>query len=274
MLDKLERYLGRCALPNATLYLIIGQVFVLLMALIGRLDVNLITLVPVAVLDGQAWRVVTFLFIPPSPGYFGYLFVAFAWYMFYLMGNALEEYWGVFRYNAFLVVGWLLTAGVAFLTPGSVASNAFLAGSVFLAFAWLNPDFEILLFFILPVKIKWLALLTWVLYAVSLVTGSWATRFQVLAATGNFLLFFARDLWLTARHQRRQVTRRTQVAERERDGPEPRHTCLVCGKTDVTHPQLDFRYCSKCAGDECYCPEHIFAHAHVVAKADGEAEKN
>src|ERR1039458_1082074 len=75
-----------------------------------------------------------------------------------------EDYWGVFRFNFFLFIGWALTVGAAFLTPAEPATNLFVAGSVFLAFAYLNPDFELVLFFILPVKVKWLALLTWVVY--------------------------------------------------------------------------------------------------------------
>lgn len=267
-LDKLERTLGRFAIPNLTLYLVIGQVFVLLSWMMGLLDLSKFVLVPELVRAGEWWRPITFLFQPPPPGMFGYLLVAFAWYMFYLMGSALEGYWGVFRYNLFILVGWALTVGVAFLTPDAVATNLFLAGSVFLAFAFLNPDFTIMLFFILPVKIKWLALLTWVGYGITCFLGSWPSRLQVLAAVGNFLLFFAGDILRSARQSRRQMARKAQEFA---EAGEPRHRCHVCGKNDRTHPELDFRYCSQCAGDQCYCPEHIRNHAHVVAPDDAKA---
>jgi hypothetical protein len=262
LLDRLERSLGRYAIPNLSLYLVMGQVFVLLAHLLGQLDLRALELVPLLVVNGEPWRAVTFLFLPPPPGMFGYFFVAFAWYIFYLMGNALEEQWGVFRFNVFLLVGATLTIATSFLTPLASATNGFIAGTVFLAFARLNPDFEMLLFFILPVRIKWLALLTWVLYGVQFALGGWASRWQILASVGNFLLFFGGDIIRSARQERRRVVRETERAEEE---AAPRHRCHVCGKTDRSHPDLDFRYCSKCEGDQCYCPEHIHNHAHVVA---------
>ncbi len=268
LLDKLERALGRFAVPNLSLYLVIGQVFVLLAWMLGQLDLGLFVLVPELVKAGEWWRLFSFLLLPPPPGMFGYLFVAFAWYMFYLMGGALESFWGAFRYNLFLLAGLGLTLIAAFLTPGQAATNAFIAGSVFLAFAYLHPDFELALFLILPVKIKWLALLTWVLYAVSFVRGDWSTRFQILASVGNILLFFGADMIRSGRYRSRRAATATQKAAREE---EPRHRCYVCGKTDRSHPQLDFRYCSKCAGDQCYCPEHIQNHAHVVSADEAKA---
>lgn len=267
-LDKLERAFGRFAIPNVSLYLVIGQVFVLLAWMMGQLDLRLFVLVPELVKAGEWWRLFSFLLMPPPPGMFGYLFVAFAWYMFYLMGGALESFWGAFRYNLFLLAGLGLTLGAAFLTPGQAATNAFIAGSVFLAFAYLHPDFELALFLILPVKIKWLALLTWVLYAVSFVRGDWSTRFQILASVGNILLFFGADMIRSLRYRSRRAATAAQKAAREE---EPRHRCYVCGKTDRSHPQLDFRYCSKCAGDQCYCPEHIQNHVHVVSADDAKA---
>jgi hypothetical protein len=275
MLDFLERRLGRFAVTHVTLYLIIGQVFVCLSALLGLLDLRQFVLVPVLVVNGEPWRVLTFLFYPP-PVNFGSMmslfFLPFAWWIFYLMGNALEHYWGAFRYNLFLFVGFALTIGAAFLTPNSAVTNAFIAGSVFLAFAWLNPDFELALFFILPVKIKWIALVTWLFYGYGLVTGTWSTRWQIVASIGNFLLFFGGDILNTMRYRKRSMAVQAQRAVEERKGPEARHRCHVCGKTDLTNPEMDFRYCSKCAGDQCYCPEHIFNHEHVLTDGDDKQE--
>jgi hypothetical protein len=263
-LDKLERRFGRIAVPNLSLLIVIGQVFVLLSALLGRLDPGYFVLVPGLVLHGQWWRLFTFILLPPPPGLFGYLFVAFAWYIFYLMGNALEGYWGVFRYNLFLFVGYAFTVGVAFLTPAQATTNLFIAGSVFLAFAWLNPDFELAIFFILPVKIKWLALVTWLADAYYCFVGDWSLRLQILASVANFLLFFAHDIFLTMRHRKRAMARQAQGLVRSAEESEPRHRCHVCGKDSNRFPRLDFRYCSKCAGDQCYCPEHIGNHVHVL----------
>lgn len=275
MLDSLERRFGRFAISNITLYLIIGQAFVFFAAMFRLLDLRLFPLLGLLVREGEWWRLVTFLFMPPPVNMNSMLslvFLPFAWWIFYLMGNALEHYWGAFRYNVFLLVGVLLTIGAAFLAPTSWATNAFLAGSVFLAFAWLNPDFELSLFFILPIKVKWLALFTWLYYGYRFVMGDWGTRWLVLASVSNFLLFFGGDILNTIRfRQRTRAMQARRVAEEKR-AAEPRHRCHVCGKTDLTNPEMDFRYCSKCAGDQCYCPEHIFNHAHVVEES-GEAKE-
>lgn len=261
LLNRLERLFGRFAIPNLSLYLIFGQVLFWGVAFLGFFDLERIALLPLAVQSGEIWRLVTFLFLPPNAHP---VFIAFAWYMFWMMGSALEESWGAFRYNLFLFIGWALTVGVALFFPATYATNLFLAGSVFLAFAFLNPDFEILIFFILPVKIKWLALLQSVFYGYALIVGSWPVRLAVLASVGNFLLFFSGEIIQRMKTGRRQMEGKARrAAERDSDR-EPRHRCHVCGKTDLTHPQMDFRYCSKCAGDECYCTEHIASHPHTV----------
>lgn len=256
-LNGLERRFGRFAIPNLSLYFVAGQVMVLALALFGRPDIlMLVDLLPAAVLEGQVWRVVTFLFVPPVTGQLtmtGAVFLAFGWYMFWMMGSALESYWGAFRYNLFLLVGWLLTVAVAFLFPMSLASNAYLAGTVFLAFAFLNPDFELLIFFILPVKIKWLALLAWLGYAYRFAVGGWPTRLAVLASVGNFLLFFAPEIISRIRSGRRRMEHKARTAAARSAEREPLHRCVVCGKTDISHPMEDFRYSDD---DQCYCSEH------------------
>jgi Pyruvate/2-oxoacid:ferredoxin oxidoreductase delta subunit len=272
LLSKLERSLSRFAIPNLSLYLVIGQVFCWGLALMTGFNLERIALLPAAVLTGEVWRLATFLFYPPSLGAdtLSIVFMAFAWYMFYLMGSALEHYWGEFHYSAFIGLGWLLTVAAAFITPGVYASNLFLAGSVFLAFAYLNPNFTLLIFFILPVRIKWLALLQWLGYGFVLVVGPWPARLLVLAATGNFLVFFAGDIRERIRAGRRRMAHQARAFADSQDEREARHRCRVCGKTDLSHPQVDFRYCSKCAGNQCYCPEHIFNHEHVLVDEDAK----
>ena len=257
-LNRLERIFGRFAITNLSLYLVIGQVLVFTLALFGRPDIlDLIALLPAAVLEGQIWRVVTFLFVPPlDPSRLtmvGAVFLAFGWYMFWLMGSALESYWGSFRYNLFIFTGWFLTMAVAFLFPFSWATNAFLAGTVFLAFAFLNPDFQLMIFFILPVKIKWLALIAWVGYAITFFKGGWPEKLGVLAAVGNFLLFFTGEIITRIRTGRRRMEQQARTSAARAAEREPRHRCVVCGKNDLTHPNEDFRYADD---DQCYCSEH------------------
>jgi hypothetical protein len=266
-LDRLERIFGRFSLPNLTLFIVIGQVFVQLARMLQVIDGGRLFYAPVLVLEGEWWRLFTFMLLVPTPSFFGsvslgYMMMVFGWYLFYLMGSALEGYWGVFRFNVFLLLSYGLTIAVAWVTPDQPVSNLFILTSVFLAFAYLNPDFELLLFLILPVKIKWLALLTWILYVRDLAFGDTSLRLQIAAPIVTFLLFFGGDLLRSLRQGQRV---RARKAERIAEEGVPRHVCHVCGKTDLTNPELDFRYCSKCAGDQCYCPEHIHHHEHVVA---------
>jgi hypothetical protein len=254
-IDKLDRKFRRYAVHNVTLYLIIGQVLFFMFVLSGRFILDRVVLVPSLVFAGEWWRLVTFLFIPPLTNP---IFAFFAWYLFYLMGSALEGHWGAFRYDLFLLIGYLITVTVAFLFPYSAATNLFLGGSVFLAFAWLFPDFQLYIFFILPVKVKWLALLTWLGYAYQLLAGSWSTRVLVLASISNFFLFFGRDiLWRMKTGKRVMATQVREFSGKK----EAFHTCAACGITDVSHPQMEFRYCSECGGLG-YCKDHIFNHEH------------
>jgi len=258
-LDRLERRFGRYAIPNLTLALVAGQVLIYFAVRFeGRPDVlpNL-QLVPSLVYAGQIWRLVTFVFVPPP---IAPLFAFFVWYLFYLMGTALEQQWGLFRYNVFLLIGVMATAAVSFLTPSLPASNGFLQGSVFLAFAFLYPDFVLHLFFVLPIKIKWLALLAWLGYLYAAVVGDWPVRLQVVASVANFLVFFGGELFDRVRHKQRRAV---WEARQNRATKRPLHECRVCAITNITHPKMQFRYCTKCAGTCCYCSEHLPEHEHV-----------
>lgn len=275
-LNRIERKLGRFAIENTTLYILVGQVGFFLLALLGRDLTPLIFLRMDLVFSGEFWRPFTFIFEPPGipRGAFGIVLLVFGWMVFYMMGNALEQFWGAFRYNLFLGIGWLLTVMVAALFPRNEATVLFIGTSVFLAFAYLNPDFEMLIFFILPLKIKWLALLTWIGLGYVLAVGDPATRLMVAASLGNFFLFFGADILARMRGGQRRMQRSARHFAAKAAEPEARHTCKVCGKTDRTHPQLDFRYCSKCANDECYCAEHIFNHVHTAAEPGQESGRS
>jgi hypothetical protein len=267
ILNRLERRFGRYAVPNLTVALIFCQVVFYVVQYFNRPALGQVVLVPGLVLQGQVWRLVTFLFQPPlmNP-----LYAFFFWYLFYLMGTALERTWGIFRYNLFLLIGYVVTVGAAFVTPERQTYNGFLQGSVFLAFAFLYPDFQLLVFFLIPVKVKWLALLQWIGYLYAVVFEPWPVRLATLASIGNFLLFFWGDLFLRLRSgYRRMEHQARQPKQREL----PRHRCRICGRTDKTDPQLTFRYCSKCAGSCCYCEEHLHNHEHVTADEEADSGK-
>lgn len=259
LLDKLDKKLRRYEIQNVTLYLILGQVLLFVFALSGRFILERVVLIPERVLAGEWWRLITFLFIPPVTNP---IFAFFAWYLFYLMGNALEGHWGAFRYNLFLLVGYIVTVAVSFILPLYPATNVFIGGSVFLAFAFLYPDFVMYIFFIIPVKIKWLALLTWIGYGYEALFGSWSTRLLVLASLSNFALFFGKDvLWRMKTGKKIMASQAQQFTGKK----EAFHTCATCGITDLSHPRMEFRYCSECGGLG-YCTDHIFKHEHVKKK--------
>lgn len=268
-LDKLEKRFGRLAVPNVTAGLICGQVLIYLVAQSRPEVLANAALIPNLVLQGEPWRLVTFLFMPPTTNL---LFAFFFWYLFYLMGTALEHQWGAFRYNLFLSIGFVATVAVAFLLPETrtqPTSNLFVQATVFLAFAHLFPDFVLHLFFILPIKIKWLALVAWLGYAytfvIGLTQGDWAFCLIVFASIGNFVLFFGEDLVNRLRSGRR---RRAWEVRQKREKDQPRHRCLVCGITNLTHPKMQFRYCTKCVGQCGYCTEHIHNHEHVTERSE------
>ena len=256
ILDTLQRRFGRFAVSHVTEGLIACQVLAFLFQYGNPAFLDGIRLVPARVLDGQIWRLFTFVCeIPPMHP----VFALFFWYLFYLMGTALENTWGTFRYNVYLLVGWVATVAVSFLQPASAASIVFLQGSVFLAFAYLYPDFQLLLFFLLPVKVKWLALLQGIGYLYLILFGPLLVKLLTAASVCNFFLFFWHDIFLRMRSGRRKMVHQ---AETIRQVNTPRHTCVVCGVTNLSDPKMSFRYCSKCAGSPCYCEEHIQAHEH------------
>lgn len=264
MLNWLERKFGRFAVPGVTQFVVAVQVVMYIgMQVRPEIEERLI-LVPRQVLQGEVLQLITFLAMPPMTNP---LFAFFAWYLFYLMGTALEAYWGTFRYNVFLLIGYVATVAVAFLTPELPVTNMFLGGTVFLAFAYLNPNFELRLFFILPIRIKWLAMFTWITYGIQTLFGTMNIRLTILASVLNFLVFFGKDIWWRIRSGQRQMALQ---ARRLRETPDYFHRCEVCGITDKTHPQMEFRYCSHCDGNRGYCTEHLHNHEHVTDSDDSQ----
>jgi hypothetical protein len=277
LVSRLERRFGRFAIPNLTIVLIAGQAALYLASLLPQgVDLSRVALNPALVMEGQVWRLVTFLFTPPA---IDLIFVIFYFLLFNLFGTTLENQWGTFRFNLFIFIGWLANVVAAFAGAAVVgelrnvgdarllelasitASNTFLYSSIFLAFARLYPDFTLNLFFVLPIRIRWLALLQWLTFAYLALRGDWMTRMLIIATVLNYLLFFGAEHWRELRHGQR---RRSFQAKAKRAIKPPKHVCEVCGLNSDESPRTLFRYCSKCAGLRCYCPDHIRNHEHVV----------
>jgi hypothetical protein len=259
-LDRLDRKFGRFGVPNVTAGFIALQVITYVITYPKPEIKHALLLIPVLVSQGEVWRLFTFLAVPPITNP---IFAFFFWYLFYIMGTALESQWGTFRYNVYLLIGYLATVIVSFLTPFAPSSNAFLQGSVYLAFAFLYPDYQLYLFFILPVKIKWLALITWIYYFYVLVFGLWPEKLLVLSSICNFLIFFAGDIRQKISTGKRHMEFQAKQAASAHQESEPFHRCVVCGITDITNPDMDFRYCPECKESSGYCTEHIRNHQHI-----------
>ena len=253
LLDKLEKKLFKYAIPDLTIVLLVGQIAFFLLEYTDTLSLEYMTLTGRDVFSGQYWRLLSFLFIPVTDSIF---WAFFAWYLYYLYGTALERAWGAFRYNIYLLLSYVFTVAIALVFPDTVLTNTYLYLSIFLAFAYLYPDFQLLIFFILPVAVKWLALLQWIGYAFLLIFGAWPTKILILASIGNFLIFFGEDLRLRVKQGFR---RKKGVAQKAKRAEKPFHVCSVCGVTDKDDPKMDFRYCSHC-GDKCYCMDHLATH--------------
>ncbi|MGF1468679.1 MAG: hypothetical protein ACFCGT_21345 [Sandaracinaceae bacterium] len=257
MPKKWERTLGRFAIPNLIVYLVAGQAVTFVLGRAKPAFLDAIVLRPVDVLNGEVWRLVTFLFYPPS---MSILFIIFELLLLYIFGRALEAHWGEARFNLYVFIGWLTSVLSACLMPLMPATNFYFLTSIFLAFAYVLPNFELALWFVLPIKVKWLAYLAWAGLAVVFVLGGPYQKILVVAGVFNFFVFFSRDIVMRVRSARFRGARRR---EQRRFDESVHHTCEVCGKTDKSHPDMQFRYCSQCKGRHGYCQEHIYAHEHV-----------
>lgn len=203
LLEKLQRKLGRYAIPNLMLYIVAGMAAVFLVDMIvypvtGFSASRLFMFDREAIFHGQVWRLLTFIFIPPNSSA---LFIIFSLYFYWMIGSGLQQQWGSFRFNLFYLCG-IIGSAIAGLIMGST-SNTYLNMSLFLAFALIYPDFQVLLL-ILPVKVKWLALIDAAMLLLLLLTGSWADRLALIMSLANLALFFWRDGYQTIKNAYRR----------------------------------------------------------------------
>ncbi len=257
-------------IPNLMRYIAIGSGIFWIVGLINPVLLSYMAFSPAAIFHGQIWRLVTFLLYPPDTGYLALIAV----YFYYWIGTNLENAWGTGAFTIYFFSGAILTAlfGVlVYLLLGisfpMTAEYIYLA--MFFAFAVLFPDMEVLLFFILPVKIKYLAILDAVFFVLSIFTYSFPMNLLPVVATLNFLIFCGGELWRRVQFRRPKgntinFRRESARIRREQQAKLYTHKCSVCGRTDVTNPELEFRYCSKCAGYHCFCMEHINNHIHFT----------
>lgn len=272
-LDKMECRFGRYAIRNLTMYLLAGYAIGYLLSFTMPQLLNYFTLEPALILKGQVWRLLSWVIIPPNDNI---IFVIFMMLLYYSLGNTLESYWGAFRYNVYIFSGILFTVIGAFIVNGliggitgfgSLYSTYYINMSIFLACASIMPDYQLLLYGIIPIKMKWLAILDVVLLAVDAVQGGLIIRIVIIASLLNFIIFFFCNRNLRG-HSPKQAARRKKF-QKQISRPQnqyaggAKHRCAVCGRTELDDPTLEFRYCSKCNGNYEYCQEHLFTHEHV-----------
>lgn len=261
-LERIDRIFRPLAIPNLTNILVIGQAAMYLLSLDDQTLATRASLGWSQVLGGEVWRLITFLFVPPSAGTFS-LFVIFYFWIFYMIGNSVEQMWGSVRYTAYLLIGVLLTIVASIFNPMLLVDGLFLEATVFLAFAVFNPNHEFLIFFVLPVKVKYLAALQAGFYVIGIVGSAGFSRLIPLAAMANFILFFAPKLLEAFRTSRRKIKSSTRATKTAIQNEKPRHICALCGIDSRTHPKMQFRYCSKCEGEKAYCEAHLQDHQHA-----------
>ncbi|MCI7041421.1 MAG: rhomboid family intramembrane serine protease [Lachnospiraceae bacterium] len=294
-MSNFEKKFGKYAIKNISLVLILFYACGYLINWINPVMFNYLTLNPYAILfKGQIWRLITWLIIPPENFSF---FTLIMLYFYYSIGTTLERTWGTYRYNLYLFLGIIFTAVGAFAMMGFVylfqrdilfamgAENYFAVlstmfstyyvnMSIFLAFAATFPDMQVLLFFFIPIKVKILGIIYGVLLVYEFIAGvgnkylNAANRFVIGASLLNFIVFF-----LTSRnmiHMSPKQVKRRQEFKREvkQSAKITRHKCAICGRTEETNPELEFRFCSKCDGNYEYCQDHLFTHAHVKYQGD------
>lgn len=259
-LEILDRIVRPIAIPNLTIILVVGQAAMFALSYVEPELVGRAPLVWSKVFEGEVWRLITWVFFPPNAG----PLTIFYFLIFHMIGNVLENTWGTVRYCAYLYLGSVLTALVALIYPNSEFNGLFLELTVFLAFATHHPDYEFLIFFILPVKVKYLAMIQAAYYGFGILFSGMQERLTLTAALANYLIFFGPTLVGMIRGKSSQMKRRTRAAAvASLSNDRPRHQCAVCGIDSRTHPRMDFRYCSKCDNEKAYCEAHLGNHDHV-----------
>ena len=281
-IDKLERKFGRFGIPNLTVYIIVCYVIGYALMIVNPGMLNWLSLEPAYILRGQVWRLVTWVLYPPSTS--GVLWFAIAVLFFYYpIGTSLERTIGTFKYMLYILSGIVFTIIGAFILyfllggnvlVGSVFSTYYISLSTFLAYALCYPDMQVLLMFIIPVKMKWMAIFYVVIVVYEMIqyimAGAWYLVIPIVASLLNFIIFYfgTKDF---SRYNPKEIHRRNEFRRamepqgrmKSGSGSVTKHKCAICGRTELDDPNLEFRFCSRCNGNYEYCQDHLFTHTHV-----------
>lgn len=264
----------RFGIRNLMIYIIIANAIVWVFSMMDHTGnfIGMLQFSPYHILHGQVWRLFTFAFIPQSGG----LLLLIELYFYYFIGSTLERQWGSGKFTIYYLMGIVLTVLFGFILYWAADINVRLSAqyinlSMFFAFAMLYPDMRVLLFFFIPIKIKWLALVDLVYFIAAVVQLSFPVNLVPVVAILNCLLFCMGDLLdyfrpIKARNSKQAVNFRREarrIRQQQQNAPYKRK-CAVCGRTDTGNPNLEFRYCSRCQGFHCFCEDHINNHVHFT----------
>ena len=268
-------------IPNLMLYIVLGTAVVYVMSrMYGNAFLYyLLCFDRGAILQGQVWRLITY---PLTYSAGNLLLTAVSLFCYYSLGRAMENIWGTLRFNFYYLSG-VVMMDVYCLLFGGQADVVYLNLSLFLAYATLFPDAHFLLFFIIPVKAWIFALVDLVFVVIGLISYPFPYNLFSVVSLANYFLFFGKDVlnvvpmsWRTNAsrlfRKKPQTVRKAKIIQFDAGSYEASHAtpkapythkCTVCGRTDVSNPELEFRYCSKCKGYYCYCQDHINNHVHI-----------
>lgn len=292
--SPLQRFLQKYAVSNLSLVIIMCYGFGYLLQYVNASFLNYLTLNPYAICHGQIWRLVTWVLVPPDTS--NILFIVIAMMFYYSIGTSLERVWGTYTYNVYIwlgigitIIGAFVVMAVSYILAGTAGisltgesaaayfaaisryfSTYYVNMSIFLAYALTFPDAVVLLWFIIPVKVKWLGVLYGVLLAWDFVStamrGGWFVCVAMAASLANFLIFWLRSGKMR-RFSPRERKRRADFTDASKMRPkagQARHRCAICGRTELDDPTLEFRYCSRCEGNYEFCQDHLFRHQHAI----------
>ena len=267
----------RFGIPTLMRVVVIGTVIVYILQMFAGYEaISFLTFNLEGLKRFELWRLVTFIFVPNYSGAFGLLI---SLYFYYWIGSTLEQHWGTAKFNLYYLGGVVLTVlGVTIcslitgLHGATIAGTNYVNLSMFLAFAAMFPDVQVLLFFVIPVKMKWLAWLDIAVFVLDVVRSIAVGNVFGIVLPIVALLNFAVFIWPEVKYQAdriqyrhsRQTVQFKKAVKQQQQQKGYHHKCCVCGKTDTDFPDMQFRYCSKCAGYHCYCQDHIFSHVHFT----------
>lgn len=303
----LEKKVGKYAISNLPLYMIICYGIGYIMQLINPAIILTLSLNPYAIVHGQVWRIFTWLLIPPDSSNFFFMLIML--YFYYSIGTSLERTWGTFYFNYYIFTGILFTLIGSFLYFGysylfkadeiiyvdqiltakqgtipalygdswyfayysTTFSTYYINMSIFLAFAATFPEAQVWLFMILPIKVKVLGIIYGILLVFEALQQGVDGLFVIGASLLNFILFFfttRRSFKSNLNRLKREFQKKQQEREIKIQKMKPnavsKHKCAICGRTDESNPELQFRFCSKCEGNYEYCQDHLFSHKHFT----------